>query len=157
MPQETPQGLRPLLWTSVILSSVGIVISGYLVIKRFTGGNLVCTRWADCDVVNNSVYSQLFGVPVSAIGLVGYLALLGLAVAALWTHGGARHQILLLTLLLSLGGVGFSAYLTYLEIYVIEALCSWCVASAVVIMLFFLVSALAVRRSSSAETRAARP
>jgi uncharacterized membrane protein len=149
MPQETPQGLRPLLWTSVILSSVGIVISGYLVIKRFTGGNLVCTRWADCDVVNNSVYSQLFGVPVSAIGLVGYLALLGLAVAALRTHGRAPHQILLLTLLLSLGGVGFSAYLTYLEIYVIEALCSWCVASAVVITLLAIVMAVALRRTVS--------
>ncbi|RPI07665.1 MAG: vitamin K epoxide reductase family protein [Zetaproteobacteria bacterium] len=148
MPQETPQGLRPLLWTSVILSSVGIVISGYLVVKRFTGGNLVCTRWADCDVVNNSVYSQLFGVPVSAIGLVGYLALLGLAIAALWTHGRARHQILLLTLFLSLGGVGFSAYLTYLEIYVIEALCSWCVASAVVIMLLAIVMAVASRRAA---------
>jgi uncharacterized membrane protein len=145
MAQRTPQGFRPLLWAPVVLSGFGIFISGYLVIKRFTGGNLACTRWADCDVVNNSVYSQFYGVPVCVIGLAGYLVLLVLALAALWTHGRAQHQVLLLSLLLALGGVGFSVYLTYLEIYVIEALCSWCVASAIVIALLAIVTAVTVR------------
>jgi uncharacterized membrane protein len=145
MRKRAPQGPRTLLWASVVLSCLGIAISGYLVTKRFTGGNLACTRWADCDVVNNSVYSQLFGVPVSAIGLVGYLALLGLAIAAIRTHGPRRRQILLASAVMSLGGVGFSAYLTYLEIYVIEALCSWCVASAIVITLLAIQHLVSLR------------
>lgn len=149
MLQEEPRGVRPLLWTSVMLAGFGIFISGYLVTKRFTGGNLVCTRWADCDVVNNSVYSQFYGVPVCVIGLAGYLALLGLALAALWATGRRQRQILCLGLSLSFGGVGFSAYLTYLEIYVIEALCSWCVSSAIVITLLAIVTAIALRRIAS--------
>jgi uncharacterized membrane protein len=145
MAQETPQGFRPLLWASVVLSGVGIFISGYLVSKRFTGGSLACTRWAQCDVVNNSVYSKIYGVPVCVVGLAGYLLLLALALAALWTAGCTQRRILLLSLVLSAGGVGFSVYLTYLEIYVIEALCAWCVASAIDITLLAIITAFAIR------------
>ena len=145
MTQKASQGFRMLLWASVGLSGLGIFISGYLVTKRFTGGSLACTRWAQCDVVNNSVYSQFYGVPVSVLGLAGYLLLLALALAALWTTGCAHRRILLLSLVLSVGGVGFSVYLTYLEIYVIEALCAWCVASAIVITLLAIITAVTIR------------
>lgn len=147
MTTKTSGIFRGLLWTSVALCGLGIVVAGYLVTKRFTGGSLACTRWAQCDVVNNSVYSQFHGVPVSVIGLAGYLALLALAFAAMWTEGRTQRQILLLSVVLSLIGVGFSAYLTYLEIYVIEALCAWCLASAVIITLLLVTNGLAVRRS----------
>jgi uncharacterized membrane protein len=145
MTQKASQRFRMLLWASVGLSGLGIFISGYLVTKRFTGGSLACTRWAECDVVNNSVYSQIYGVPVSVLGLAGYLLLLALALAALWTTGRTQRRILLLSLVLAVGGVGFSAYLTYLEIYVIEALCAWCVASAIVITLLAIVTAVTIR------------
>jgi len=138
------------LWAAVLLSGAGIAISGYLAGKRFSGGALACSRWAQCDLVNNSVYAVMYGVPVSVIGLAGYLLLLALAVAALRARGAARRRLLALSLLLALGGVGFSAYLTYLEIYVIQALCSWCVASAVVIVLLAAVGVnnlLAARRA----------
>ncbi|MCX5734330.1 MAG: vitamin K epoxide reductase family protein [candidate division NC10 bacterium] len=140
--------LRPWLWSSTLLSVCGIVVSGYLAYKRMAGGSLACTRWAECDVVNNSVYSKFFGIPVSFIGLAAYLLLLALALAALWTAGGTQRQILLLSLLLSLGGVGFSVYLTYIEIYVIEALCSWCVASAIIITLLAILGVVNVLRSA---------
>jgi uncharacterized membrane protein len=145
MAKTVSRGLGALLWASVVLSGLGVAISGYLVAKRFTGGSLACTRWAQCDEVNNSVYSQLYGVPVSVIGLAGYLLLLMLAVAALWTEGRTQRRTLLLSFVLALGGVGFSIYLTYLEIYVIEALCAWCVASAIVITLLAVVTAVASR------------
>jgi uncharacterized membrane protein len=145
MTQNASQGLRVLLWAPVVLSGLGIFISGYLVSKRFTGGSLACTRWAQCDVVNNSVYSQIYGVPVCVLGLAGYLLLLALALAALWTTGCTQRRILLLSLVLAVGGVGFSVYLTYLEIYVIEALCAWCVASAIVITVLAIVTAVTIR------------
>ena len=160
MATRESRGFRALLWAPVVFSGLGIFVSGYLVAKRFTGGSLACTRWAQCDVVNNSVYSQFFGVPVSVIGLAGYLLLLGLALAALWTQGRTQRQLLLLGLILSLGGVGFSIYLTYLEIYVIEALCAWCVASAIIIALLAVCGALNLRRTSFAGPeceRVARP
>jgi len=136
--------LRSWLWSSALLSVCGIVVSGYLAYKRIAGGSLACTRWAECDVVNNSVYSKLFGIPISFIGLAAYLLLLALALAALWTAGGTQRQILLLSLLLSLGGVGFSVYLTYIEIYLIEALCSWCVTSAIIITLLAILGVVNV-------------
>lgn len=134
------------LWTAVLLSGIGIYVAGYLVTKRFTGGSLACTRWAQCDVVNNSVYSQILGIPVSVVGLAGYVLLLGVALVGLWADEGTRRRMLLLGFLLSLGGVGFSLYLTYLEVYVIEALCAWCLASAVIITLLALVFACGVWR-----------
>jgi uncharacterized membrane protein len=102
--------------------------------------------------VNNSVYSQIYGVPISVIGLAGYLFLLALAFAALWTEGRTQRQLLLLSLVLSLVGVGFSAYLTYLEVYVIEALCAWCVASAVIITVLAIVAAVSIRLAPPRDT-----
>jgi len=142
MAKRVSLGVRVLFWAPVVLSGLGIYVSGYLVTKRFTGGSLACTRWAQCDVVNNSVYSQFYGVPVCVIGLGGYLLLSGLALAALFMAGHGQRHILRLSFLLALGGVGFSAYLTYLEIYVIEALCAWCVASAVLITLLAIAEGL---------------
>jgi uncharacterized membrane protein len=132
-------GGRGWLWTPVVLSALGILVSGYLSVKRFTGGSLACSRWAECDVVNTSVYAKIYGVPVAFIGLAGYLVLLGLALAVLQASGPTQRRLLGLSLLLALGGVGFSAYLTYLELYVIEALCSWCVSSATLISLLAIV------------------
>jgi len=145
MTTQTSEGFRGLLWVSVVLCAFGIVVAGYLVTKRFTGGSLACTRWAQCDVVNNSVYSQIYGVPICVIGLAGYLLLFALAFAAMWTEGRMQRQLLLLSFVLSLVGVAFSAYLTYLEIYVIEALCAWCVASAVIITLLAIVTVVSLR------------
>jgi uncharacterized membrane protein len=147
--QEPSAVSRALLWAPVALSLLGIGISGYLVVKRFTGGGLACTRWAQCDVVNNSLYSQISGVPVSLLGLIGYLALLAAAASALVTTGQARRLALGLGFLMALGGFGFSLWLTYVEIYIIEALCSWCVASALVITLLTAVGAVNLRGRSA--------
>jgi uncharacterized membrane protein len=151
MTTKTSGGFRGLLWASAALCGLGIIVAGYLVTKRFTGGSLACTRWAQCDVVNNSVYSQIHGVPISVIGLAGYVVLLALAFAAMWTEGRTQRQILVLSFVLSLGGVGFSAYLTYLEIYVIEALCAWCVASAAIITMLAIVTGFAIRLAPQQE------
>jgi uncharacterized membrane protein len=132
----------------VVLAGAGIAVSAYLSVKRFTGGGLACTRWAQCDVVNSSPYAMLAGVPVAFIGLGGYLLLFGLALVALRADGLRRRQLLLAGFLLSVGGVLFSVYLTYLEIYVIEALCSWCVASAIIILLLAIVGGLNLRSAS---------
>ncbi len=78
-----------------------------------------------CERVQNSRYAELGGVPVAVIGLGGYLAIL----ASLVPSGpGGRSA----TVFLALAGAGFSAYLTYLELAVIDAICQWCVASAIV-------------------------
>ena len=147
MTEDTQNGWQGWLWAPVVLSALGIFVSGYLSVKGFTGGSLACSRWAQCDVVNNSMYAKIYGVPVAFIGLAGYLILLGLAIAGLQTEGPTQRRLLGLSFLLALGGVGFSAYLTYLELYVIEALCNWCVTSAVLITLLAVVGGVNLRRA----------
>ncbi len=148
MKRDEGFGSRGWLWTPVLLSALGILVSTYLSVKRFTGGSLACTRWAECDVVNNSVYAKIYGIPVAFIGLAGYLMLLGLALAALQGEGVVQRRLLATGFLLALGGFGFSVYLTYLEIYVIEAICVWCVISAVLITLLTIVGGINLWRAS---------
>jgi len=105
------------------LSVLGAAIAGYLVCVHFAEVRPFCVgRGGGCERVQSSPYAKLAGVPVAAIGLAGYLAIL--ASLALPDRS--------LTAFLALVGAGFSAYLTYLELAVIDAICQWCVASAVV-------------------------
>ena len=145
--RDTPQS-TVLLWAPVALGALGILVSGYLTLKRLSGGSLACTRWAQCDVVNSSPYATIGGVPVAFIGLAGYLVLFGLAAVAVLAQEVRRRQALWASFILSVGGLLFSIYLTYLELYVIEALCSWCVASAIIILLLALVGGLNLRRAT---------
>jgi len=148
MKTDKERGGRAWLWAPVVFAALGVFVSIYLSAKRLTGGSLACTRWAECDVVNNSVYAKIYGVPVAFIGLAGYLILLGLALAALETEGSAQRRLLGLGFVLALGGVGFSAYLTYIELYVLEAICVWCVISAVLITLLAIAGGINLWRTS---------
>jgi uncharacterized membrane protein len=143
---ESPAVPRAWIWTAVVLCLSGIGVAGYLSAKRLVGGSLACSRWAQCDTVNNSLYAKIYGVPISFIGLAGYFVLLGLCLAALQQDGPVQRTLLLLGLAGALGGVAFSAYLTYIELYVIEAICSWCVASAIIITLLALVFVIGLWR-----------
>jgi uncharacterized membrane protein len=94
--------------------------------------------------VQLSPYAVFLGIPVPLIGVAGYVVLFGLAMASLQQPDQPRWPRLLL--LLSGGAALFSGYLTYLELFVIHAICRFCVASAVIVLLIF-VAALVDRRS----------
>jgi uncharacterized membrane protein len=84
----------------------------------------VCAIAHGCDVVQKSRYASLFGVPVALLGLAGYVAIL----ASLMRDGDAARAA---TTLVALTGFGFSAWLTYVEVARLDAICIWCVGSAV--------------------------
>ena len=107
------------------LALVGVAISAYLSWVHYAEVEPICTGISDCVRVQSSEYAKLAGVPVAVMGLTGYLAILGsLAVPG--------EQGRMLGAFLALVGLGFSGYLTYLELAVIHAICQWCVASAIV-------------------------
>lgn len=117
---------------ALALCGLGLVVAGYLTSVHYAGIDPVCTGGGgDCHTVQSSSYAKLLGVPVSVIGLGGYLAI---AVALVIRGPRARAA----AAVLSGVGLAFSAYLTWIELSVIEAVCQWCVASAV------LMSSLAV-------------
>jgi uncharacterized membrane protein len=106
------------------LAVVGLAIAGYLTYVHYSHIEAVCTT-GGCAKVQASEYSELAGLPVALIGLLGYVSIL--ASLAIPREAGRTA-----TALVALVGFGYSAYLTYLELYVIDAICQWCVASAVV-------------------------
>jgi uncharacterized membrane protein len=123
-----------------LLSSVGFFVALYLWAHNAgLTGPIVCGI-GDCATVQSSEYASVGPIPVSAIGVAGYLVLVVLALAGL--QPGRRDSPVIGGLMLagSAGGVAFSAYLTYLEAVVIRAWCQYCVVSAIVITLVFLAS-----------------
>src|SRR5215203_3395445 len=113
------------------------LISAYLTWTHFAGLTPVCTGSGEgCETVQSSRYASILGIPVALLGLVAYGSLI--FSAALWSETG-----IYLGFLISLVGTLFSAYLTYLEIFVIGALCQWCLASAAIMVAALICTTLA--------------
>jgi uncharacterized membrane protein len=128
----------------LLLALVGIGVSGYLTYSRWFDKSVVCAGFHSCEAVAQSSYSHMGPIPVALLGALGYAVLF--AVAAFWLRVGDRwgDWPLLLVWGMALGGVAYSVYLTYLEIFVIEAACIWCVSSAVIMLGILLVSTVGV-------------
>ena len=132
-----------------LLSVAGLIISAYLSFKILGGSDLnYCVTGKDCDIVNNSIYSRIFGVPVSVIGLLGYVLILAVSFYSFTKRKKWEYLFYI-----SLIGASFSLYLTYVELFKIKAVCSFCIASLVVILGIFVMilskkSSMAPRSSS---------
>jgi len=128
-----------LYWSSIVLAALATLDALYLLIFKLTGNSQMCLGNGGCHDVNFSPYSEIYGIPVSIFGLLAYLAILGILFLE------ARVKIIkengpLVNFGIGLVGVAFSIYLTYLEIYVIHAICPFCVASAILITLIFILA-----------------
>ncbi len=122
------RGLRTAL---VVLNLVGVGIAGYLSWVKWTDTEAFCGGVGDCTGVQNSIYAYFLGIPVAYLGLVAYLVLLGLALYNLWAapeHGSLSYLALFAG---AVGALAFSTYLTYAELFLLRAICPWCVASFV--------------------------
>ena len=122
-----------------LLAIAGTGIALYLTIVRFTGSDIYCTMSDGCEMVNNSKYSKLGPFPVALLGSLFYVGLLELGVMALlWGFRWVAPVALAATLF----GLGFSLYLTYIELAVIHAVCMWCVASLAVMSALTVIAVL---------------
>ncbi len=125
-----------------LLALAGVFIASYLhLFKLGMIGTIACGT-GGCDTVQLSPQSYFLGVDVALIGVLGYVALLGLALLALLPRFAGASWPVTALVLLSTGAVGFTAYLKYLEFFVIGAVCRWCVGSAVIIALLFILAVL---------------
>jgi uncharacterized membrane protein len=130
---------RALRWASLGLAVIGLLDSVYLLVYKLSGNNRMCLGNGGCHDVNFSSYSEFHGIPVSILGILAYLMILAVLFLELrWKT--ARAQGPLVVFGLSLVGVLYSTYLTYLELEVIHAVCPFCVTSAVVISLIFILA-----------------
>ncbi len=132
--------LKSLWYINFILALIGLVDALYLTyIKLGSTTPAFCAPGGGCDVVNTSPYSEIFGIPIAVLGAGAYIILIaGLILEnrnITW-----QSNSLLIQMGVSLVGALYSAYLTYLEIVVIKAICPYCVISAVVITAYFLIT-----------------
>jgi uncharacterized membrane protein len=115
---------RALRTAGLVLAVLGVGVAGYLVYVHYANIDPVCNIAHGCHKVQTSHYAKLAGVPVALLGLIGYIIIL----CALLVRGETARTIAALTALV---GFGFSMYLTYRELFTIDAICQWCVASAI--------------------------
>lgn len=125
---------RTLRITLLVLAVIGLGIASYLTYVHYAGIKPACTAGESCTKVQTSVYSKLAGVPVALIGLLGYIAI----VSSLLAPEGENAR--LATMAFTLVGFGFSAYLTYRELFSIHAICEWCASSAVIMTVLMCLS-----------------
>jgi uncharacterized membrane protein len=145
-------GANWLLAAMIGLSLAGLGVSLYLMWGYTApGASLACGGSGGCDAVKNSVYASLLGIPLPTLGLISYVSLLALLLVhnhPIVSKNGWTAYMALLIFGLSLVGVLYSAYLTYLELFVIYAICHWCVASAVIMVGIFFLSIFNLRNTN---------
>lgn len=125
-----------------VLALLGAGVAAYLAYVETTGAQAVCGPVGDCNTVQQSPYSMLFGViPMGIVGLVGYSAIVAVWVVSRAAEPPAGTWATFALLVMTFGGMLFSIYLTYLEPFVIGATCLWCLASAAVTTALFWLTA----------------
>jgi uncharacterized membrane protein len=111
---------------AAVAATAGIAVAGYLTWVHFDEAALVCVAGGGCETVQQSEYAEIAGLPVALLGLVSYTVILGLVA---WDSPGARLGAAVLALV----GLLFGVYLLTLQLFVIDAICVWCMANDVVI------------------------
>ena len=124
---------------SIGLAVLGVLVSAYMTIYKLTDNQSMCLGNGGCSVVNSSIYSEVYGIPVAVIGMGGY----GVILATLLLQG--RMQVLqdnaiMLVFGMTLAGFVFTLYLIYVELALIHALCPFCITSQVTITILFILS-----------------
>lgn len=133
-----------------VVALAGIGVAGYLTIVRLQGDAPSCVVGGGCQTVQESEYSEVAGIPVAVLGLLAYAGLLAAAILP----GPAGRALGLFTAVV---GVGFSGWLTYAEIFLIEAICAWCVVSAILITIALVITVLRARVSGGHTPGSDRP
>ena len=134
----------------VLLALVGLLVATYLWLYKIgVVGELKCGT-ESCEYVQASPYAELVGVPVAFYGVVGYGALLALGLASLSRRGAGDRRVTLLLVTLATLGFAFTLYLTGIELFVLHAICRWCVASALIMTTIWTLALVDRPRSATA-------
>jgi uncharacterized membrane protein len=140
---EGERALPSLRAALALIAVAGLLISAYLTWSHLSGADPACVGGSGgCETVQTSRYSEILGVPVAALGLFAYGTMLVCAV--LRGEGAAVTGVFMAQV-----GALFSAYLAYLELFVLRAICQWCVASAVLVVAYLVLGALRLRDAGS--------
>jgi len=124
----------------LVISGIGILDALYLTSNYFSGGIPPCTT-GGCETVLTSIYATVFGFPVSLFGLLYYLSLFTLITIY---RERTKYMLLTFAFITTSGGLLFTLYLLYLQFFVIEALCQYCLLSAAITTTLFILNSVLI-------------
>ena len=124
------------------LALAGIFVALYLLLYKLGMIGALNCAVGSCETVNTSKWATFLGFPVAAWGVAFYAVMFGLALASVQPRYADSRAMSIVLVVVSFDGLLFSAWLTYLELFVIEAVCQWCVVSAVIVTAIFILCLL---------------
>lgn len=127
--------------TSIILAILGLLDSIYLTWLKFSGQYAFCGPIGDCELVNSSKYSEMFGIPIAVLGAGAYLSMAVLLVLETRGKFWAEYSPLMV-FGISLIGTLYSIYLTYVELAILQEICPYCVVSAFLLVILLISSSV---------------
>ena len=137
----------------MLLTLVGLLVATYLWLYKIgVVGQLQCGT-GNCELVQTSRYAELFGLPVALYGVGGYATLFVVGLLALQPRFAADRRTTRLLAAIATVGFAFSLYLTAIELFVLHAICRWCVASAVIMTAIWVLSIVELRGTRAAPNR----
>ena len=123
-----------------MLAMAGMGVAAYLTYSHYADQPIACAGLSGCQAVENSEYSKLVGIPVAVLGMLFCAGLLALVLARLARLPLAEEWAPLAAFSMTLTGVAFAAYLTYIELFVVEDVCIWCASFASIITVAWLIT-----------------
>lgn len=123
--------------TALVLAGIGFADATYLTVEHYTSFSLPCTITDGCEIVTNSVYSAILGIPVALLGALYYVGVL-IAIAAVLEFGA--KQYLRYIAMASAAGFAFSMWFVYVQLFILHAICQYCMVSALTSTLLFAAS-----------------
>jgi len=146
--KESNERMKPraMWWTAVVFSLIGLLDSLYLAWIKLTDRLAVCGGIGDCQSVNSSRFAEIGGVPIAVIGALGYFGIL-IALLLDLKKPDLRNGLRLAFFGFTLTGTLYSLYLTYLELFVLHAICPYCVVSAIAMFVLFGLSIVMLRQT----------
>jgi uncharacterized membrane protein len=141
--------MKRLSIASLILAVLGVAVSGYLTYVHYNMDALVCAG-GGCHIVQTSKYSEIMGIPIAVMGLLMFIGMIALIVIRerIEAYAYLANSGIMVLLVSSLI---YFAYLTYLEAYVIHAWCQWCVVTAIITLILFVIEAFRMREDFRAD------
>jgi uncharacterized membrane protein len=133
--------MNKLRLSTYVAGGIGLLDALYLSWSKLAHQQVICGTYKGCETVNSSPYAEIGGIPIALLGAGAYITILGLLYLedsnSFWQDNGP-----LAIFVISLAGTLYSAYLTYIEIAVINAICLYCVASAIAMTVIFALTTL---------------
>lgn len=130
---------KPLILAFLLISAIGVADTSYLTYSHYTGIPLNCSVLQDCDIVTTSKYSQIGPVPLAVLGLFFYSSLFLITAFYKETKNNIAANLMII---LPFAGLVSSAYFVYLQVFVLKALCQYCMLSAATSTLLAVLSSI---------------